>query len=113
MPVRVSPGCTAYRAAGVAAVTVGVAGLAGVAGVVVVMARVRAFWAGVAWAGVLVVRGVRVLAGTGWAILVRPVIMMTGARRVQASTTHADVHMRMGVSLSFRGGSARPLRAWR
>ena len=89
---NVSPGWTTYLVAGVLAVTDGAA---------MVSVLVRMF---------LVLLAVRMVAWAGWMDPFMPVVTRVIDRMVQASTTHADlVHVRMVLSLSFRGDQRRTL----
>ena len=57
-----------------------------------------------------VLLAVRMVAWAGWTDPFMPVVTRVIDRMVQASTTHADlVHVRMVLSLSFRGDQRRTL----
>src|ERR1700677_4759489 len=101
MPDRVSPGCTTYLAAGLAAGTdaaVTLSVLARVTSVLLVLL-------------VLVLLAMRWFAWAGRADPFMPTATRRTSRMLQASTTHADfVHIRTVVSLSFQGDQRRTLR---
>ena len=89
---KVSPGWTTYLVAGVLAVTDGAA-------MVSVLVRTSS-----------VLLAVRMVAWAGWTDPFMPAVTRVIDRMVQASTTHADlVHVRMVLSLSFRGDQRRTL----
>src|SRR5258705_13053562 len=94
MPDSVWPYLTTYVVAGLVAVTDGAATL-----------RVRVRMTSVLLA-------VRVFAGAGWTDPFMPTAIRVIDKMLQASTTHADfVHVRMVLSLSFRGDQRRTLLA--
>ena len=104
IPDKVSPGCTTYLVAGLAAAGEGAArDVAAGDGAARFSELVRV-------TSVLLV--VRVFARAGRTDPVMPTATRVAGRMLQASTTHADfVHVRMVLSLSFRGDQRRPLLA--
>jgi hypothetical protein len=96
MPDKVSPCCTTYLVVGLVAATGAVATLS-------MLVRVTSV--------ISVLLAVRVFAWARWTDPFMPTVTRTIDRMLQASTTHADfVHVRIVLSLSFRGISAE--RCW-
>jgi hypothetical protein len=96
MPDKVSPCCTTYLVVGLVAATGAVATLS-------MLVRVTSV--------ISVLLAVRVFAWARWTDPFMPTVTRTIDKMLQASTTHADfVHVRIVLSLSFRGISAE--RCW-
>jgi hypothetical protein len=104
MPDNVSPGCTTYLAAGLAAGTDAAATLSVLARVTSVLLVVLVLLV------LLVLLAMRWFAWAGRADPFMPTATKRMNRMLQASTTHADfVHIRTVVSLSFQGDQRRTL----